>query len=143
MLTLWVLQCVLQTFLAVLRKTPLPTRTSCPAEVGLVERFISCGGVTAKALIKAALDGDPTVSPTGALSSAGIVWSLSLFPTTPHPSLGLFWTLYCDWSHGAFAFERLPGCIVCHVARIEWRHALRNNVQCARHNGLLRQELRS
>ena len=54
-----------QGFLAVLRKTPLPTRTSCPAEVGLVERFISCGGVTAKALIRAALNGDPTIRPKG------------------------------------------------------------------------------
>jgi hypothetical protein len=54
-----------QAFLAVLRKTPLPTRTTCPAEVGLVERFITCGGVTAKALIRAALKKEPTISPEG------------------------------------------------------------------------------
>jgi hypothetical protein len=33
--------------------------------VGSVERFISCGGVTAKALIKAALRGERTISPEG------------------------------------------------------------------------------
>ncbi len=64
----------LQTYLEVLRGTPLPTRTSCPTEVGLTERFIGCGGVSAKALIAAVLNGERTVSPDGAL----------LFSVTPH-----------------------------------------------------------
>jgi hypothetical protein len=57
--------CVWQAFLEVLRNTPLPTHTTCPAEVGLVERFITCGGVNAKALIKAALKNKRTIKPEG------------------------------------------------------------------------------
>ena len=139
MLTLWVLPCALQTFLAVLRKTPLPTRTSCPAEVGLVERFISCGGVTAKALIRAAVDGDPTVSPEGALSSAGCS-VVSLFPLLPHPCVGLLWRLHCGYS-GSVATEYLhvSACLAASyvMSRGQDRVATR-----PRHNGLLRPELR-
>lgn len=50
-------------FLELLQTTPLPNRTSCPAEAVLPARLISCGGVSAKALIKAVLRGDKAISP--------------------------------------------------------------------------------
>lgn len=54
-----------QEFRKLLRSVALPTRTSCPAELGPLSRFISCGGVSARALIKALLKGDETITPKG------------------------------------------------------------------------------
>ena len=57
-----------QEFRKLLRSVVLPTRTSCPAELGPLSRFISCGGVlSARALIRALLKGDETITPKGVI----------------------------------------------------------------------------
>ena len=56
-----------QEFRMLLRSVALPTRTSCPAELGPLSRFISCGGVSARALIRALLKGDETITPKGVI----------------------------------------------------------------------------
>jgi hypothetical protein len=64
----------LQGFRKLLRSVALPTRTSCPAELGPLSRFISCGGVSARALIRALLKGDETITP----KLEGVVLTLQL-----------------------------------------------------------------